>query len=213
MRRIKHLMGFPQMARILPESTRPEGDGCWIAHTEIGEEMVKWARMRGAITGGRDDIEPGTYVVLNERKGLYVTTWMSDTWLERDSNREILRDARGDVLMVGLGIGMVAVAICQKPDVASVTVLEINPEIIRLVAPHIKHDKLRVVQADAGYPPLRGRRFDTIYLDVWADICTDNWGEIKALCQKYRPFTRQGGKVTAWQKDHIQYLVRSGRWR
>jgi len=213
MRRIKHLMGFPQMARLLPESPRPEGDGCWIAHTEIGEEMVKWTWMREAITGGRDGLEPGTYVVLNERKGLHVTTWMSDTWLERDSNREILRDARGDVLMVGLGIGMVAVAVCQKAEVTSVTVLEINPDVIRLVAPHIKHDKLRVVQADAFRPPVRGRRFDTIYLDVWADICTDNWGEIKALCQQYRPFARQGGKVTAWQKDHIQYLVRSGRWR
>ena len=219
---MKYTGGFPVMADIIPASPKPEGAGWYIVHVEVGEEYVKHARLRVAVTGQTDLVEPGTYVLLKHRyptlqfheDTIYnETVWMSDLYVERDSNRDILRAARGDVLLVGLGIGMVAVAICRKPEVTSVTVLELEPDVIRLVAPHIRHGKLRVVAADGWKPPLKGRHFDVIYVDVWSDICVDNWADYKALCRKYRSFARTGGLVTAWQKDHLQYLVRSGRWR
>lgn len=222
MKRLKFDYGFPQMARILPKTPRPEGDGWWIEHMEVTEDYAKFAKMRAAVTGQMDMIEPGIYAALRHRQrvmtvhddGIYsTTTWMSDVWMERDSSRATLRAARGDVLLVGLGIGMVAVATCEKREVSSVTVLEIEPDVIRLVAPHIAHRKLRIVQADGWKPPLRGRRFDMICVDIWHDLCVDNWADIKMLCRKYRSFVRPGGLVTAWQKEHIQYLVSAGRWR
>lgn len=220
MKRLKFDYGFPLMASILPETPRPDGDGWWIAHVEVTEDYARFSQMRTTVTGQSDMIEPGTYAMLRQRRRVNglgrddvfsEITWMSDLFVERDSNRAILRAARGDVLLVGLGIGMVAVAMCRKREVASVTVLEIEPDVIRLVAPHIAHRKLRVVQADAWRPPLRGRRFDVIYIDLWYDICVDYWEDYKRLCRMYRPLTRPGGLVTAWQKDHIQYLVQSGR--
>ena len=132
------------------------------------------------------------------------TLWMSDTPFKRQTNYDIGREASGDVLIVGLGLGMVAAALCRKPEVRSVTVLEIEPEVIALVSPHIRHRKLRVLLADGFRPPLRGRAFDTIYIDIWPNICSDNWETMKPLLAAYRKLQRPGGSTTAWMKEYVQ---------
>lgn len=203
--------GFPEMAQIIPESTKPEGDGFWIQHRTFTPEQARHEKQMAAFRADWTvgSLEPGTYCILHEcRNGLVWDQWMSDTWLERFTNADILEAATGDVLLAGLGIGMVAVAVCRKQEVRSVVALELHQAVIDLVEPHIRHPKLRVIKADARQPPFAGRCFDVIYLDIWKSICSDNWADMKPLLRLYRSFGKKGGIVTGWLKDYVQRLAR-----
>jgi len=213
---VKYDYGFPLMAEIVPASEELKGDqeGFWIQHFNITEEEVQRARysmdwtMRG--------LETGVYCVLHQRHNGWNRQWMSDTYLERSTNADFLREATGHVLILGLGIGMLPVALCRKEDVESVTVLEIEPQVIALVEPYIRHSKLAVIQADAFSPPLRGRHFDAVYVDVWENICSDNWETMKILQAIYRGLAKKGGLVTSWLRDYIKDEAKRARqedWR
>jgi len=211
-----HTYGFPLMAEIIPATPRPEDDGFYITHYVMSEEEARHERMMGSFQSGgwaMQGLEAGTYCVLHQRRNGRSEQWMSDTWLERDTNYDILRKARGDVLLLGLGIGMLAVACCRKDEVTSVTVVEIEPQVIRLVEPHIRHPKLRIIQGDAFAPPFRGKAFDTIYIDIWQNICSDNWETMKPLLRQYRKLARNGAYVSAWLKDYIQREAGEARQR
>lgn len=206
---MKNTFGFEIMKNVLPESQ--VGD-YFIKHTIIDEEIVKFGRLRSIFSGKpywmNSYTEVGTYAMLTHNG----TIWMSDTGMERFTNRQILQKAFGDVLILGLGIGMLPLAVSKKDEVTSVTVVEISPEVIQLVHPHIANDKLKVINGDAYSPAFAKKSFDTIYLDIWPDICGDNWEEIKVLMRKYRPLLRQNGIIDAWLKDHVKYLAKNDRW-
>ncbi len=194
---------FPRMDKIIPATERGEPGTFYIHHHTVTEEESRRTMRGGALTF----VPQGSYCALkrvSRSSETWDTIWMSDTPLEHGTNYAALREARGDVLVVGLGIGMVSLAMCRKKEVRSVTVLEIEPHVIQLVAPHVKHRKLRVIQADGKRPPIRGRHYDTIYLDIWADICSDNWRDMKPMLALYRKHRRPGGVVDAWMKKHTQ---------
>ena len=69
---------------------------------------------------------------------------MSDSKPDKESCEKYIYTARGDVLILGFGLGLIIVPIMNKPEVTSVTVLEIEPEVIELVASQIKlNEKVR----------------------------------------------------------------------
>jgi len=209
---MEYTYGFPTMVDIIPATEPPEGDGFWIKHYEITDEEVQ--RQRYRLDWTMRGLEPGLYCVLSERRNTRDHPWMSDTWLERYTNVAALEASRGDVLILGLGIGLLPVACCRKEEVSSVTVVEIEPQVIALVEPHISHPKLRVIQGDAFAPPFRGKVFDTVYVDIWRDICSDNWEPMKGLLRQYRKLACPGAYVSAWMKDYVQSAARENarRW-
>lgn len=94
--------------------------------------------------------------------------WMFDTLHEKWMNRTAVLNARGDVLIGGLGMGMILWPILRKRSVTSVTVLENNPDVTALILPTLDRAvgrrKLEVIEADArGWET--DRRFDYIWLD------------------------------------------------
>jgi spermidine synthase len=152
-------------------------------------------------------VPEGTYCVLKQvgqGNESWDSVWMSDTPLEHTTNYDALQEATGDVLVVGLGLGMLSLAMCRKKEVRSVTVLELEPDVVRLISTHVKHRKLQIIVADGTQPPLRGRRFDLIYVDIWPNICSDNWTEMKPMLAEYRRHRRNGGVVDGWMKDYVQ---------
>jgi hypothetical protein len=119
--------------------------------------------------------------------------WMTDAEFEIRTNLGPVLEMQGEVLVAGLGIGLVLAHLPKA--VTSVTVIERHPDVIALVAPHFP--KATIIQADARkWEPPR-RAFDCVYLDIWADVPNDK-EEIRALKKKYRPAVRKGGWVGAW---------------
>jgi hypothetical protein len=69
---------------------------------------------------------PGTYACLRVNGRLM----MSDTRMEHYTNYKVVREARGNVLIAGLGLGMILHPILAKKEVLSVTVIEKYADVI-----------------------------------------------------------------------------------
>jgi hypothetical protein len=137
---------------------------------------------------------PGTYVVLD----VDGKTMMGDTPLEKRTNQEIVMKAQGNVLVAGLGIGLIIHPIAQKSNVKSITILESNPMVIKLVAPTLDcyREKIAIHYVNARtYDP--GAKYDTIYLDIWPSY-GDHIIECPRLFDHYSRFLDHCGFMTAW---------------
>src|SRR5690349_4219937 len=60
---------------------------------------------------------------------------MSDTLYERQTNQIFLDSAKGDVLILGLGIGLIVYPIMNKANVTSIKIVELHQEVIDLILP------------------------------------------------------------------------------
>lgn len=136
-----------------------------------------------------DGTMPGNYVSLRN-KGECV---MSDTPMERRTNSWFVVNAHGDVLIGGLGIGMILLAIQDKECVNSITVIEKNQEVIDLVAPQLPlNSKVTIIHADVfDWKPERGKKYDCVYMDIWNGINRDIYKtEMVPLKRKYARYLK-----------------------
>lgn len=170
-----------------------------IAHFTITDQEAHIMHLREVVTRGREKAaSPGNYCRLTVDGQLM----MSDTRLEHDTNRRVVWEASGDVLIVGLGIGLILVPILAKASVKSVTVIELHQDVIDLVAPNFKDDRLQVICGDIySWKPSKGTKFQTIYLDIWPNICRDNLCQMAKLERRFRNYLEKGGWIDSWAKD------------
>jgi spermidine synthase len=110
-------------------------------------------------------------------------------WKKRTNSRFIW-NANGDVFIAGLGIGLIVLAIQDKEEVKSITILEKYPEVIELVGKQLPlNNKVKILQGDVfEYNFPKGTKFDTIYFDIWNYVNSDVYEEMKALKKKYRKY-------------------------
>lgn len=173
----------------------------------VTEDEAKLGAMRAAFSMGAGrgrHVPAGTYTGL-KRNGYLV---MSDTPDEIRDFMEFVRMAEGNVLINGLGLGVVTNAVLLKDDVEHVTVVESSEDVISLVAEHwlAKHpERLTVIAADAmEYKPPKGERYNAVWHDIWDDICSDNLPAMKTLHRKY-------GRRSDWQGSWCRGLCELGR--
>lgn len=176
----------------------------------VSEEEASFqnARSTFSFTDRGMNIHPGTYTRLM-RGGTIV---MSDTPSEIRDHMAPIHHARGNVLIAGLGIGMVTSACLAKPEVDKVTVVDISPEVIHLVGDHLKGihgDRLEIVEADImAWKPPKGARYDVAWFDIWDDICTDNLDQMATL---NRRFARRTDWKGCWKEEELKYHKRRER--
>lgn len=134
---------------------------------------------------------------------------MSDTPMERNTNYSFLTRANGDVLICGLGLGLIVFPLLDDENIKSVTVIEMDKGLIEVVEPFIKskdvHNKVKIIHADCfEYSFPKSVKFDTIYFDIWISICGDNYEEMKQLTKKYKSNVNRDNPNSftgAWCKD------------
>lgn len=140
---------------------------------------------------------------------------MSDTDMEKLSNRVFCSAANGRVLIAGLGIGLVLYNIMDKPEVTEIIVIEKFQDVIDLVAPYFISPKIKIICADImEWKPSKPEKFDTIYFDIWPSINTDNLEEIKVLHNRFKHFVNRANPkhyMDSWMKRYLQNLRRSDR--
>ena len=103
--------------------------------------------------------------------------WMSLNPNEIETMKPYIESAKGNVLILGLGMGYVPFMIALKDDVKKVTIVEKDPQIIdifnKLIWPSFKNkEKIKVVQDDAiSYTSKREKctGHDYIFADLWHD--------------------------------------------
>ena len=134
----------------------------------------------------RSGITDGTYMQL-KHKGQIV---MSDTNMEKRTNLNFCNKAHGNVLIGGLGIGMIVLAIQDSPEIESITIIEKYSEVIELVGTQLLlNEKVKIIQADVfDWKPDKGQKFNCIYMDIW------NWINSDIYRKEMVPLTRKYGR-------------------
>lgn len=110
---------------------------------------------------------------------------MSETPMEHRTNYRFILNAYGDILIGGLGIGMIILPIQDSPNVKSITVIEKNLDVIKCIQHQLPfNDKVKIINEDVfDYKP--ERKYDCIYMDIWAYVNKDIYEEMKKLKRKY----------------------------
>lgn len=142
---------------------------------------------------------------------------MSNTPMECRTNAHFVTWAHGDVLIGGLGMGMIVVSIQDKPDVKSITIVEKCQDVISLMEnqPNIKFsDKVKIICGDVfAWKPPKGQKFDCIYMDIWPYINEDVYREeMVPLKRKYAHYLKPKGESpdrfnTCW----AEWYAKTGR--
>lgn len=140
----------------------------------------------------RQGIPTGEYIRLLVNGELM----MSNTPMEKRTSASFVCNAEGDVLICGLGIGLVILPLLESEKVKSITVVEKYQDVIDCVLPQIKEydteNKLTVICEDC-FKFKTDKRFDTVFIDIWANINSDIYKEeMKPLKRKYRNLLREG---------------------
>ena len=103
--------------------------------------------------------------------------WMSLNPNEIETMKPFIEKGKGNVLVLGLGMGYVSYMLSLKSDVKSITIIEKDPEIIslfnKLIYPNFKHqEKIKIIQDDAVEYVKKSQKqagYDYIFADLWHD--------------------------------------------
>jgi hypothetical protein len=210
------LYQFPQVADLVPEGTSGK---CRVEHFVVSKQASEFTKLRAAIHPGRDEyVEPGKYARLYVNGELM----MSDTAMERGSNMGVVIKATGNVIIAGLGLGMIIHPIADKKEVKTITIVEKSADVIKLVAASLPK-KATVVEGDIfKWSPAKGTKYDTIYFDIWPSITTDNLKDMATLNRRFARCKAPGAWVNSWQREKLLYrrsqerfsgMVRCGTFR
>lgn len=204
----------------LTEKTPIEYGSAVVRLMNIGPNEAQFVNLRAALNKTPEQsITQGEYVQLFINGWL----WMTDTDMEKRTNKEFIEYARGNVLIGGLGLGLLLVNLIPKlesGEVTGVTVLENNPDVISLVSEVLKDsiiDKynIRIIEADVNSwideINMEVERFDTIYFDIWSSISSDIIHEGKDLMGKYSMLLneKRGDYINCWAYDLAE---RRNKW-
>lgn len=176
----------------------------------ISNEESKVYNLRSLFNGngGFDYVTAGQYVKLSVNNILM----MSDTDMEKRTNYEFISNAKGDVMIAGLGIGLILHNLEKKVktgEVKSITVYEKYQDVIDLITPYYKHLPITVKCEDIlNYLPPKEEIYDTIYFDIWPTIDTDNLKDIRILHNRWKFHKRQDGWMDSWVKQKLQNMKR-----
>lgn len=169
---------------------------------EITEEDAKSANMR--YFSRNDRVYAGTYKKLVIRNEVV----MSNTHMERITNTEFVKKAKGNILINGLGLGMVLEKLLEKHEkegcIEHITVIEKNPIVIELVGSHYADNPMiTIIEADAlEYKPPVGMKYGAVWHDIWTFITSDNLEDMKKLHRKYGRRTEWQG---SWARSECEY--------
>ena len=136
---------------------------------------------------------------------------MSETPMEKRSNLKFVNKAHGRVLVAGLGIGMILLAIQDKPEVEEIIVVEMSQEVIDLVQPQLPlNNKVKIVHEDI-FEYIPEGKFNTIYFDIWATYNSDTYeDEMVPLMDQYITHLVSDKEdpnryIDCWAKDAARY--------
>ncbi len=139
--------------------------------------------------------------------------WMTLLPNEINSQIRYVDEAFGKVLTYGLGLGYYALEVALKKEVESVTVVDIDEEVISLFSSEILPlfpreiaAKIRIIKADAFEfaENLKDGSFDYIYADIWHDAAdgVELYEKFKTL-ERFCPSARYGYWIEKTLKHYL----------
>lgn len=138
------------------------------------------------------------------------TVVMSNTPDEIRDFIPFVNQAKGVILINGLGLGCLVKKLLEKDEVTELIVIEKSEDVINLVKPYFNDNRLTIINADAfEYTPPKGKKYDYIWHDIWDYICGDNLAEMNKLHKKY--YGKVNGFQDSWAKLACQRFHKRDR--
>jgi len=201
---------FPEMALLVPQSAKGRAS---VRHITVDAEG---GRTASYVYGEfKNPSPPGTYITLRLTNDAGESqVMMSDFHYERATCVEVVRRAHGDVLIAGLGLGMILHPILQKQEVRSVTVIEKFQDVVDLISPTLPRDsRLTLITDDIfRWQPPDGRRYDVIWFDIWPDIEACRLPEMRQLHRRFRPYLNDSNPQ-CWMESWHRRETSEAMWR
>lgn len=161
--------------------------GEWSVCKVVGDSSTIYTDINDGIpTVGRTE-SYGEYTFLCHNNHKWI---MQDTHFEYLEHQPLWDAATGDVLIGGLGLGLVNHELIQNKDITSVTILEKNQEVIDLVWSQCpKDDRFTLVNADVfTWIPPEEAHWDCAWFDTYTGAETLEPEEYNAILrEKYSP--------------------------
>lgn len=128
--------------------------------------------------------------------GLYYThknrIVMTNSKKEHEEHEEFWKNATGDILITGLGLGFSHKPLIDNETITSVTIIEKYQDVIDLVWEHCpKDDRFNIIHTDANIWEIpEESHWGCIWIDHWVyNISEDTEEEfIKSMTDKYSPY-------------------------
>lgn len=181
-----------------------------VSHFFVDEDAARFANIRSMMN--REEsfmrLSAGDYVRLVVNGELM----MSDTDMEKRTNTEFIANAKGRVMIAGLGIGLILENLRDKIAngvVTSIVVYEKYQDVIDLVGHRYKDLPIEIRCEDImTYRPKKGEVYDTIYFDIWPTISTDNLDDMRKLHLRWKSHKTKDAWMNSWLRDHLRRMKR-----
>ena len=101
------------------------------------------------------------------------TVWMSITPNEINTMSSYIKEAKGNVLVLGLGLGYYPFSISLKDEVNKITIIELDQNIINIFNKHLlplfpHKEKINIVKGDAiKFLNNNKDHYDYVFVDLW----------------------------------------------
>ena len=132
---------------------------------------------------------------------------MSSNLFERLTNQNFIDTAKGDVIIFGLGLGLIIFPLLEDDEVTSITVIDKSVDIIDNIGPIIKkydvNDKLTIINGDVFtyYQQLNDAKFDVAYFDYWNIVDSTIYNDMETLKELYKNNIKETGQIMYWCED------------
>lgn len=143
--------------------------------------------------------------------------WMTLTPVDIDTSEEAIAAAHGNVVTFGLGLGYYAYMASEKPEVKSVTIVEINKKAIELFKRHLlpqfpHKEKISIVNSDAflyAENEMPKKSFDLAFVDTWRDASD---GAPMYIKMKEIEHLSPNTKFLYWIEEFLRSRLRAQRF-
>jgi len=133
--------------------------------------------------------------------------WMTDNAEELMSMHATAKEARGDVLVGGLGMGIFPqMAFYLERPVDSFTIVDNSPDVIEITTrtwlnrlDSDTRDKIEILERSfEDYIETTDKKFDTVFVDIWEDADPRFLPYINRLVEVLKPLCKVGGRIYIW---------------
>ena len=151
-----------------------------------------------------NDLEQEPVVCLSNKSNECI---MSSNLFERLTNQNFINSAKGDVIIFGLGLGLILFPLLEDEEINSITVIDNSIDIINTIGPIIKNydvnDKLTIINGDVFtyYQQLNDAKFDVAYFDYWNIVDSTIYNDMKILKELYKNNIKETGQIMYWCED------------
>ena len=130
--------------------------------------------------------------------------WMWDIPIEKSVQKRLAKQAFGDVLVAGYGLGVIQKYLKENPKVKSVLTIEKLKEVVE--AAKSAYGKIYGNIKITNFYDYNSKKFDCVMGDIWEDILPEYLDKYNKFKTKAKTLLKPKGRIIAWGGEFFEFL-------